>query len=293
MTLGGLFGERNANEALRSAPVSTYFPTNIVQFDDEKVTIPAGQSAVILTDINFSWAPDTLVEFRKSRESADALRSALGTRGFTGNVGAYGVPEPKDYTYGPTIVVTGALVNSTRVDFVEHPLPNFLELTAASEVGSCPYLLSWDDGDREWITHGKILHNGQGKAKAYTETITFSGLRTHFRIEEREPEIAHLQDPKLIVEFKDGSAQTFSPIHTATSIKGSAEITLLWGEAADISFLIPGEMVGIGVVETRLEVNGYYERYANLLAEQEWRSRATPLPIRVNSPSAHTTAIAP
>ena len=42
---------------------------------------------------------------------------------------------------------------------------------------------------------------------ACTETVTFPGLRTRFRIEEREPELAHLQSATLVIELRDGSTR--------------------------------------------------------------------------------------
>jgi hypothetical protein len=175
---------------------------------------------------------------------------------FSGNVTAYRSPDPKDYTYGPVLTVTGARVNSTRVDFVERPLANFIEMSLSGEAGSCPYLLSWDETDHEWISHGKVLHKGLGKDNAYTEMVTFPSLRTHFRIEEREPELAHLQSAALFLELRDGTTQTLSPA-------------------------------------TRLQVTGYYERYTNLLSEQARSMRATPVPMRANAVALPATAPRP
>lgn len=188
--------------------------------------------------------------------------------------------------------MTGAAVNSKRIDFAARPVANFLELTASQEGASCPYLLSWDDGDHEWVEHGKILDKGQGRTNAYTETVTFPDLRTRFRIEEREPELAHLQSAKLVVEFGDGSTQTFSPAQPAAG-SADGEISLMWGEATDISFAVPKTVNATDVRQSRLQVSGYYERYSSLLAEQQQSPRATPLPLRVNStPTPASTAAA-
>ena len=67
---------------------------------------------------------------------------------------------------------------------------------------------------------------------------------------------------------------------------GAAEIRLMWGEAADISFAIADTLKAEDVVQTRLQVTGYYERYSNLLAQQERQAPATPLPLRVNATDA-------
>jgi hypothetical protein len=281
LTIGQLFGDRNSGVNLRVAEPAFALPASAVALDNTSGTIAPGQTAILLTRIVFLLPADRLTEFRKSRESMDALHAAFGSDGFAGNTSAYQVPNPKDYTYGPTLTVTGASVNSKRIDFAARPVSNFLELTASQEGASCPYLLSWDDGDREWISHGKILQQGQGKADAYTETVTFPGLRTRFRIEEREPELAHLQSAKLAVELRDGSARTFSPVQPA-AFSSDDEIRLMWGEASDIAFAVPNTVNAADVRQSRLQVTGYYERYSNRLAERP-PAAATPLPFKVNA----------
>jgi hypothetical protein len=282
LAIGQLFGERNSNVNLRAAASAFALPADAVALDGTSGTIAPGQTAIILTRIVFVLPPDQLTDFRKYRESTDALHTAFGSDGFAGNVSAYQAPNPKDYTYGPTLTVTGASVNSRRIDFAARPVTNFLELAATQEGASCPYLLSWDDGDHEWISHGKIFQQGQGKANAYTETVTFPGLRTRFRIEEREPELAHVRSAKLVVELRDGSTQTFSPMGSA-GVGGNGEFSLMWREASDIAFAIPNTVNAEDVRQSRLQVTGYYERYSNLLAEQRRPALATPLPLKVNS----------
>jgi hypothetical protein len=286
LVLGGLFGDRNGEASLRVAAASAETPANPAALDGTSGTIAPGQGVIVLTRIVFSPPATLLDDFRGYRESVDAIHAALGSSGFSGNVSAYQAPDPKDYTYGPTLTVTGATVNGTRVDFTARPVANFLQLTSTSEAGSCPYLLSWDDTDHQWVTYGKVLHNGQGEANAYTETVTFPTLRRHFRIEEREPEIAYVQSVRLIVDMRDGTTQTFSPAQTPAAASGAAEIRLMWGEAADISFAIADTLKAEDVVQTRLQVTGYYERYSNLLAQQERQAPATPLPLRVNATDA-------
>jgi hypothetical protein len=278
LAIGGLFGGTDSNAALRVVDPAFADPAGPVALEGTSGTIPPGQSAIVLTRILF-LVPDFIVsDFRKYRESMDAIHETFGSDGFTGNVAAYQAPDVKAYAYGPTMRVSGALVNSMHVDFTAHPTANFIRLTYGAEAGSCPYLLSWDDGDHEWINHGKILHRGQGKAKSYTEISSLPGLRTHFRIEEREPELAHLKPPKLVVAFSDGSTRTLQPTDPANDV---ANITLRWGERADFTFATEG-MNPSDVVESRLEVTGYYERYSDPLADREPETISTPVPVRIN-----------
>jgi hypothetical protein len=279
ISLGGLFGDKKTDASLQAAPFRPAAAAGGAMIDSSVVTIAPGQSVLELTNITFSEDPDAVAEFRKYRQSMDAIHTRVGANGFSGNVGAYQGPEPKNYIYGPAFAVTGAMVNSVRVDFNEMAAPNFVNMTIGYEAGSCPYLYSWNASDREWIDHGKILHKGQGIANSYTETRTFPGLRTHFRIEEHEPEVAHLQRPILFVEFRDGSSQTFEPLAPADNAAG---MTLMWGEAVDFSFAVPNTVKADDVVETSLEIAGYYDRYSQLLAQQSPHPQASALPVRLN-----------
>jgi hypothetical protein len=282
ITLGEILGDKRGDPGLQAVIPQQGTTTNATLIDTAAVTIAPGQSIIEFTNITFSIDPEVLSEFRKFREARDAIHSSAGANGFSGNVNAFQSPDPKNYTYGPAMAVTGAVVNSVHVDFTSSPAPNFVNLTIGNEAGSCPYLLSWNEADREWISHGKILHKGQGRANTYTESRTFSDLRTHFRIEEREPEIAHLQRETLTIKFRDGSSQSFLPDRLSQPLETDRPMTLLWGEAAEFSFAIPDSVKQGDVVETRLDITGYYDRYSNLPADA-MLSNANPLPVRMDS----------
>jgi hypothetical protein len=292
VSLAGLYGEKQTDPSLRAVPPQAAAADSAVLIDTTATMLAPGQSVLELTNITFSASTDTLADFDAFREKMEALRH-VGANGFSGNAAAYRGPEPKDYTYGPVLTVTGAQVNGTRIDFVERPLANFIEMSLTGEAGSCPYLLSRAENDQEWIVHGKVLHKGQGSDNAYTETVTFPSLRTHFRIEEREPELAHLQRPTLLLELRDGTTRTLSPAPGAASAGNDGEIILMWGEAADLSFAVPETLKGEDVRQTRLQVTGYYERYTNLLGEQARSIPATPVPMRANAVVSPATALRP
>ena len=75
--------------------------------------------------------------------------------------------------------MAGLIANGTRLDFAKRQAAtNSIELSVVAEFGSCPYLLSWDEKDREWVEHGKVLHKAPAKDKSYTEARDFEGLRT-------------------------------------------------------------------------------------------------------------------
>jgi hypothetical protein len=289
ISLAGFFGEKHTDAGLRAMPSRPGPPDNAALLDTTATTLAPGQSVLELTNITFTTGKQTQYAFDTFREKMETLQH-LGANGFSGNVAGYRASEPKDYTFGPVLTVTGAQVNGARVDFVERPLANFIEMSLTAEAGSCPYLLSWDETDHEWITHGKVLHKGQGKSRAYTETVTFPSLRSRFRIEEREPELAHLQGATLVVELHDGTTQAFLPIRAAANAPDDGDIILMWGEAVDLSFAIPDTLNAADVRQTRLQVTGYYERYTDLLGAQARSAPATPVSMRANTTAGPATA---
>jgi hypothetical protein len=292
ITLAGLYGVKQTDASLRVVPPQPAPTDNAALIDTATTTLAPGQSVLELTNITFTVGTQARADFDTFREKMEAMRH-FGANGFSGNVAAYRGPEPKDYTYGPVLAVTGAQVNSIRVDFVERPLANFIEMSLSAEAGSCPYLSSLDETDHEWISHGKVLHNGRGRDNAYTETVAFPFLRSHFRVEEREPELAHLQSATLFVDLRDGTTRTFSPVRAAASAGNGGEIILMWGEAAELSFALPDTLTAEKVRQTRLQVTGYYERYADLLGQQARSMQATPVPMRANAVAAPATALRP
>jgi hypothetical protein len=279
LTIASLLGQSDPNKTLRVIKPTFAGPENPSALDSTSATITPGQSAIFLTRILFLLADEDVSNFRKFQEAKDAIRTTYGPNGFTGNTAGYEAPEATSYAYGPAIVISGAMVGSQRIDFTAHPVANYIRLTSGSEAGSCPYLLSWDETDHEWLEHGKILHKAHGQDKAYSETLSFPGLRTRFRVVEREPEIARLELPKLTVELADGSVRSL-PLRPSQAFNPA--MTLYWGDAADIVFSVDG-LSSADVVESRLEMSGYYDRYSDRLPHQT-ASDFTPIPLRVKSP---------
>ena len=263
VSIGSLFGSRSATSALR---VATDAPPSLPDTDSIGAlsqTLAPGQRLFVPTQIVF-LAPTELSDDLKKAEklSADA-RTRFGLNGFSGRADALRIPKINDYAYGPSISVRGLELNSSRVNFEKAPAPNFVDLTVTSEVGSCPYLLSRSGDDHEWISHGKILHKAPSRDREYTETGTFKGIRTSFRIEEREPEIAHIKDIRLAVRLQDGAEVTLQPSVTRAGAPAAYPLELMWGEAIDIDFSLPGGVASEQVVDSRFSVTGFYERYAS------------------------------
>jgi hypothetical protein len=186
--------------------------------------------------------------------------------GFKGADTGHALPDLPDYTYGPELRVRGFLVNESRVD-LERQASNFIDLSVSPEIGSCPYLLSWDAKSREWIDHGKVLHKAPSQAREYTDARTLEGFVSRYRIEEREAEVAFIDQAELVVSLKDGLTITLASDNAALARRDGKYQRLAWDEAIEISFALPQRMAENDVLESRLEVTGYYVRYSELQAQ--------------------------
>jgi hypothetical protein len=170
-------------------------------------------------------------------------------------------PSLTSFVFGPELKVAGLRVEGNAIDFREKPL-NDMEIAFSGQVGSCPYLLSWDDQRADWTQHGKVLHEASDISREETQTITLPGFVSRFRVEEREPEVATIDDAEIAFNLKNGSSITREP-DTAPSAKADRQL-LFWGDAQEIKFSLPSGIAPADVVQSRLSLTGYYERYSSL-----------------------------
>lgn len=184
------------------------------------------------------------------------------------------------YVFGPALDVTGVVVDGQTIDFDERSA-NFMQISLFNEVGSCPYLLSWKEESQDWMQYGKILHAAKGADREYREIIEYDGLRTRFRLEEREPEIAYIDEASLIIDLDDGSKLKLHPSEAALAERDDQRIILVWGEGVDFAFSLPEEIEESQVRRSELHVTGYYERYAPELLTAR---RQAAIPISANPP---------
>jgi hypothetical protein len=223
-----------------------------------------GEKVLVPLRIVLGADEETARQFRY-RETASQIHKQVGARGYGGNVGGFGAPNFRNYVYGPEFSISGLLVNGTRVDLAGSSA-NYFEMTMSAEEGSCPYLLSrTKNGD--WIDHGKILHTAAAKDREYSEIRSFRGFKRHFRLEEREPEIAFIDQVEIDATLNDGRTLTLTADNPKLASRDGDYLRLLWGDAIDINFTLPTDVQDKDVVESRLSVTGYYERYSNLMAK--------------------------
>lgn len=290
IVLDSLTGHRNATTKLRAID-ERGIGDESAAFEKLSVTLAPGARALIPTRIVLT-TPGVIddEDANKYRGGGEAeLRAALAAhltaKGFASPQADQfkRIPVARDYAYGPELSVAGLVVNSKPLAFSTRHSANSIDLTVAAEVGSCPHLLTWDNTERNWAREGKILHDARNAEHAYSETRRIEGLKTRFRIEEREPEIAHLADARLTLILDNGARLSLKPAGAA-----ARGVDLQWGAGFTFEFEAPPNLETRRVSASELTVEGYYERYtgigANEPSERSSRERAVdPMCVAPNS----------
>ena len=177
-------------------------------------------------------------------------------------------PKPALYTFGPELRLTGLVMGGNQLVF-DQASRNFMQLTAGEGYGSCPYLYAWDDRHNAWVRHGKVIDKADSKDKEMTETKTFEGFRSKFRLAEEELEVSYIDHVKLEVELKDGTGMTLKPNFAAMAEQDARYATIKAGDRVEFSFALPPTVKAEDVKQSTLAVTGYYRRYSDLLMARQ------------------------
>jgi hypothetical protein len=267
LTIDGIFGGRSGETRLRIASASA---SNLLAVTGNTLSESVGTLAVgekVLVPLRIILGPDqSVTDAFGYRQTASELNRRLGTSGFSGNAGAFAAPSQKTYVYGPEVAIGGLSVNGSRVDLAKRSA-NFMEITMSSEEGSCPHLLSWDEYRSDWVDHGKVLDKAPSSDREYTELKVFSGFKGRFRLEEREPEIAFIDQTALTILLDSGRIMALKPTNPKLAERDGDLVRIPWGDKIESVFTLPDGVSVEQVKESRFAVTGYYVRYSNLSAQ--------------------------
>jgi hypothetical protein len=174
------------------------------------------------------------------------------------------VPVPNVYVYGPQTNLQGLLVNGQRIEF-DAAARNFVRLTASfEEIGSCPILYAWDDGYTTWVRYGKVIHQANTKAKQATQTISFRGFTSRFRLSEEEPEISYIDEAKLSVGLADGTKFDLHPDNGALTHVDGNYLEIRPDKSIEFKFRLPSTVNSDDVTGSTLAITGYYRPYSGV-----------------------------
>lgn len=173
------------------------------------------------------------------------------------------LPKVTPYMWGPELTLKGLNVDGKRI-ILEDASANFLELTAGEGYGSCPFLYSYDDAARTWVSHGKVIDNADDPSKEMTQEVDITAFATRFRIAEEELEMSEMNRVVLNVTRKDGTAMQLMPDDIRLKEKDDRYVRILSGRAINVSFSLPPGMKAADVASSKLSITGYYRRYSSM-----------------------------
>jgi hypothetical protein len=260
ITLNGLMGTVSSDTDLRPIASQSRNSVESARNIDLNVILQPNQSILFFTRIKL--VPDyyALNSFIYP-ETAKSVFNQIGAHGYSGNTGDFVFPHLEEFAYGREYMIDGFMADNQQVSF-SGKVANFLNLTVASESGSCPYLLANVNGS--WETFGKVLHRSNSQKLEAEQTITYPGFVNLFRLEEREREFAHIDAASVEYVLKDGSMIEVRSTDPRLFVRDQRYLDLSWGDSFDLFFSEPKDIDLQDVTETRLMLTGYYERDGNI-----------------------------
>lgn len=184
------------------------------------------------------------------------------------------LPKVTPYMWGPELTLKGLNVDGKRI-ILDEQSANFLELTAGEGYGSCPFLYSYDDAARTWVSHGKVIDNADDATKEMTQDVAITAFATRFRIAEEELEMSEINRVVLKVQRKSGEDLVLLPDDMRLKEKDDRYVRILAGRAINVSFSLPPGTRPDDVTGSTLSVTGYYRRYSSMNTV-DLRKQATP-----------------
>lgn len=221
------------------------------------VTLYPGQTLVVPTAIRFH--SDYGKYDIQSNMTGDQVYQRLISRGVSASRDVYGFPERPEFVFGPQIEIDDLVVSGSEVALPAPP-KEYLDISFGGAAGSCPCLLSWSDDEHDWVERGKVLDQARGLDLEQSQTLTMSGLKTRFRLEEREAEVATLDRAQLVLILKDGREIAAAPV----AGPDAAPFRIFWSEGRPFAFSLPAGIAEGDVASSKLVLSGYYQRYSSL-----------------------------
>ncbi len=119
---------------------------------------------------------------------------------------------------------------------------------------SCPYLVIWRDG--RWIDHGQVLVDRYSRRRSGTDVVRaevqVQGGKLRLRIDEREPEVTHLDAVQVSVAGKRLKLRSQASLAKVDSKSRQ----LAMGQKLELVFDAAG--LADGKVQAEIRVSGFY-----------------------------------
>ena len=173
-------------------------------------------------------------------------------------------PADRPYAWGAEWRVAGLVVDGQPLS-LEGGAANYFAVTTSCECGSCPYLYAWEAGGG-WRNTGKIIDKAMGADRQLSETRSFAGAVTRFRLVEHEAELARIDRVALAVRLASGRVVDVPTTEPPLRQADGRYVDLAMGDSIEFRFTLPRSLRRERIVESQLTVTGYYDRYSDVLA---------------------------
>ena len=173
-------------------------------------------------------------------------------------------PADRPYAWGAEWRVAGLVVDGQPLS-LEGGAANYFAVTTSCECGSCPYLYAWESGGG-WRNTGKIIDKAMGADRQLSETRSFPGAVTRFRLVEHEAELARIDQVALAVRLASGRVVDVPTTEPTLRQADGRYVDLAMGDSIEFRFTLPPSLRRERIVESQLTVTGYYDRYSDVLA---------------------------
>lgn len=165
------------------------------------------------------------------------------------------------YVYGQQALLRKFKLGDEQYD-LQGNSANFISLTGGISEGSCPFLYAWNEGEKAFVNHGKILDKAIGVGLEQSESMSFKGFVSRFRIAEEEAEVAHLDEVYLTIEMKNGKSHRLLAHTEVLQSIDKQRVSLYMGNTLDLTFELPKSLKDKDVIRSTLTTYGYYDRYS-------------------------------
>ena len=262
LSIRGVYGKSINNPACRSGP-SGLEASSVSRLSNKVLIVRPGQRVLVALQMSFytsSWKYDEALHVYNEIKSSPPGKIynfgevALAKEQF--------LPprqrERSEFIYGPQWQIGALDVDGRRISLAKRSF-NFLNLSIASPEASCPFLLVWNPVTEQWGEYGKVLHKAKSKSAEQAFTTTINGFRSKFRLAEREPETAHIDQAELSVKLMDGRTLSLTASDPRLTHRDGKYAVLQTGEELDFEFKLPGDVHDSEVTASELTIFGYYE----------------------------------
>lgn len=179
--------------------------------------------------------------------------------------------------FGPTHLPKGVIVDGQAYPF-EGRSHNAVILASYSDGASCPFLYVWCARAQEWVKAGKVLVGHSSQDQEAVDIRRLPEFPTRIKLVEREHERSFVTGLHLSVDIADGQTRDVFPVEQAVAPTGESPVILDVGQSVILSFEPPQGIALGDIVDTRLVVRGYYEKYTARHVAQRRQALAQRVP---------------